>query len=332
MRAARRLLLAGAVLAGLLGVAVLVTKAAGYGALLDRLRGADPAWLAVAAVAEALSFIAYVVVLRAAARLEGGPQLGYRTSAHLVFAGLGAMRVAATGGAGAIALDYWALTKAGATRDGAASRVLALFTLVFGVFGAGAWLAALLLAIGVGGSLPLHLTAPWLLGVPVLAAVVAFFRAPGRELRLPGRAGRVVRRILVDAALGLSLVRHAMSRPRAHAGLLTATVLYWLGDAACLWAALRAFDVSVPAPALALAYATGYLFTLLPLPLAGVGTVDAAMILAVGAVGVPFSASFLGVLAFRTIAFWLPTPAGIAAFATLRGLERSLERAARASP
>jgi hypothetical protein len=322
----RLLLVAGALVAVALGVALLVGKALGQGALLERLRGADPRWLAVAVLAEAVSLLAYVVVLRATARLADGPRLGYGTSAHLVLAGLGASRVAVTGTAGAVALDYWALTKAGAGRSGAVSRVLALFTLVFGVFGIAAWVAALLLALGVGGSVRVELTVPWLVAVPALLLAAALFRAPGREPRLPGRSGAFVHRILVDAAAGLALVRGAAARPREHAGILGASLVYWLGDGACLWAALKAFDVSVPPVALALAYATGYLITLLPLPVAGVGTVDAALIVTVGAVGAPLSAALLGVLAFRAISFWLPTPAGIVAFSTLPRLRRALER------
>jgi uncharacterized membrane protein YbhN (UPF0104 family) len=104
--------------------------------------------------------------------------------------------------------------------------------------------------------------------------------------------------------------------------------VYWLGDAACLWAALRAFDIATPLPRLALAYAIAYLVTLLPLPLGGIGSAEAAATLSLNAVGVPVAAGLLAVLAYWAVNFWLPTLPGLAAFATLPQLRAPLRRAA----
>ena len=329
-RGRRGLILAG-IAAGLAiaGVVLLLGKAAGYAKLLDHLRSANPQWLAVAIAGEALAFVGYVVALRETFRFERGPDLGLRASAHLVFAGLGAARLLATGGAGGIAMSYWGLTKAGTEKHEAAARLLAVNTLLFGFFGAATWIAALSLLGETPGRAPLHFVLPWLLAVPAFLAAVVWFRAPAWRHRLPGRAGRWISTVLVDAAAGFAVVRRLLSAPRAAGTTLTAAALYWAGDALCLWAGLLAFDVRLDAGRLVLAYSTGYLFTLLPLPLGGVGGVDAAMAVTVAAVGVPLAAAILGVLAYRVVNFWLPTPLGIIAFTTAERLGRRLESRSR---
>ena len=57
--------------------------------------------------------------------------------------------------------------------------------------------------------------------------------------------------------------------PRANRATLVAAPLYWFGDMSCLWAALRAFDIALSPQALVLAYATGFLANMLPLPTGG---------------------------------------------------------------
>ena len=75
-----------------------------------------------------------------------------------------------------------------------------------------------------------------------------------------------------------------LGRPDAGAPL-AGSIVYWVGDAACLWAALHSVGRPLPVAELALAYATGYAATILPLPLGGVGGVEAAMTYALTAVG-----------------------------------------------
>jgi uncharacterized membrane protein YbhN (UPF0104 family) len=295
-------------------VLLLVERAAGFHETLDRLRTAAPAWVLVALAGEALSFAGFSLALRELAGFEGGPRLGVFRSVRLVFASLGAARAVAGGGPAAIAVLYGGLRRTGAGRDAAAIRVVALYALLFGTFGAGAWLAAVLtLAEGHGLALP-HLTLPWLIGVPLVVAAAALVRAH-EPAPSPRRLVRFIRRAAADAAAGLLVVRRIVAHPRAEAAALAAAVLYWAGDALCLWAALRAFDLSLPPRLLVLAYATGYLATLLPLPLGGFGVVETVTTLALRGVGVPLAAGLLAVLAYRAINFWLPTLPGLAAFA-----------------
>jgi glycosyltransferase 2 family protein len=102
-------------------------------------------------------------------------------------------------------------------------------------------------------------------------------------------------------------------------------LLYWLGDMATLYAGLRAFGVHTSAAQIALAYTTGYVANLLPLPTGGVGGVDAAMTYALHVLGVPLDSALAGVIAYRFFGFWLPTIPAAWAFFTLPSLGRTLE-------
>ena len=165
----RRLFLLGAVsLLVLVAVVLLVGRAVGFARLADELRGAEPEWLALALVAESLSFVGYGVALREVARFEGGPRLSLGQSMYIVLASLGATRLVSTGGVAGLALDYWALSRTGAGKADAAARVLAPNVLFFGSLGLGAWLAALAFVLGGGGSAPPHAAVVWLIVVQLV--------------------------------------------------------------------------------------------------------------------------------------------------------------------
>ena len=56
-----------------------------------------------------------------------------------------------------------------------------------------------------------------------------------------------------------------------------------------------------------LGFALGQVAMILPLPLGGVGGVDAAMTYALTAVGVPLAPALVAVGVYRLFAFWAPT-------------------------
>jgi uncharacterized membrane protein YbhN (UPF0104 family) len=105
-------------------------------------------------------------------------------------------------------------------------------------------------------------------------------------------------------------------------------IAYWAGDIASLWAGLKVFDAAPGLVPLALAYFTGYVASILPLPFIATGGVDAATTFALTAVGVPLEAALLGVVAHRLFAFWLPVIPGLILAALLPHTGRALERAA----
>jgi uncharacterized membrane protein YbhN (UPF0104 family) len=87
------------------------------------------------------------------------------------------------------------------------------------------------------------------------------------------------------------------------------------------------FGATLGPAAPALAYATGYVAQLVPLPFVATGGVDAATTFALTAVGVPLEAALLGVVAHRLFAFWLPVLPGLVLAALLPRTGRALERA-----
>ena len=106
---------------------------------LRKIEDADPVWIAVALGFNLLSFAAYIALFRG---ILGGrsvsPQvrerIDWRTSYQITLAGLAATRLFSAGGAGGIALTYWALRRAGMGARQAASRMVAFLVLLYTVY------------------------------------------------------------------------------------------------------------------------------------------------------------------------------------------------------
>ncbi|MGB2952382.1 MAG: lysylphosphatidylglycerol synthase transmembrane domain-containing protein [Gaiellaceae bacterium] len=301
----------------------LIGKAANYAKLGHTLEHADKRWFLVCLGGEALAYIGYMAAYRDIARVDGGPRLSFWLTARIVAASFGAMVVAT--GVGALAVDYWALRRAGASRHRAIARVLGLGTLEWAVLGAAASFSCLALLLGAGHA-PLGMTLPWVIVVPLCYAGAVWVSSPRRRERLtdPGRGGKI-RQAFADAVLGVVFVRKVITAPvRERGGGLLGTAVYWFGDIVCLWAGLKAFGVSLSTPELIAGYATGYVSTALPLPAAGAGGVDAAMTYALTLVGVPLAPALLGTFAYRIFNFWLPIIPALAVVPFLKQVREEL--------
>lgn len=312
-----------------LGVGTLIAKAAGFSRVRDSIAEAESAWFLVCFLAEVAAFAAYAVVVREALHWRGGPKVRYGLSVHVTLASLGATRVVAAAGAGGLAVTYWCFRRARFTTRDALVRVLGLNTLVYLSFAVGAWLAALLASLGVLGDAPLALTLPWLLIVPLCILAACWFTDPVRGAPADPTKGSLPRRSLAYAISGAAWVRQVAPEPAGRRSLV-ASAVYWGGDVVCLWAALHSVGVSLPLADLVLAYATGYAAMVLPLPLAGVGGVDAAMTFALTAVGVSLAPALVGVAVYRLFGFWVPTIPALAALVLLPRAGRGLRQAATA--
>jgi uncharacterized membrane protein YbhN (UPF0104 family) len=298
------------------GVALLIARAAGFAEVRDAIEHADSTWFAVCLAAEVLALGVYADVFRGAFRWRGGPDPGFRLSAEVMLASVGATRVFAAGGVGAIAATYWCFRRARFAAGDALVRILGFNTLFYVSFGVGAWVAALLTATGVWGDESLALTLPWLLVVPFCFAAATFVTQPGRVDRLSATTGSLPRRALGYAIAGTAWVRAALPDPSARR-MVVSSVLYWVGNVACLWASLRSVGETLPLPELVLAFAVGQAAMILPLPLGGVGGVDAAMTYALTAVGIPLAPALVAVGVYRLFAFWAPTIPALAALVLL---------------
>jgi len=310
------------------GVGLLIARAAGFAEVRDAIEKADSTWFAACLGAQVLALSAYAEVFRGGFRWRGGPDPGFRLSAHVMLASIGATRVFAAGGVGAIAATWWCFRRARFGTDEALVRVLGFNTLFYVAFAVGAWSAALLALTGVWGSVELPVALPWLVLVPVCTGAAVHVTQPTRVARWARLEGSLARRALGYAIAGTAWVREVLPDPEGRR-MLIATTLYWAGNVACLWASLRAVGVTLPLTELVLAFAAGHVATILPLPLGGVGGVDAAMTYALTTVGVPLAVALVAVGVYRLFAFWAPT---IPALAALLLLPRSGRRLARLEP
>lgn len=312
-----------------IGVGLLIARAAGFAEVRDAIEQADSTWLLVCFGAQVAALAGYAAVVREALRWDDGPDPGFGLGAHVMFASIGATRVFAAGGAGAIAAAYWSFRRARFARREALVRVLGFNTLFYVLFGVGAWTAALLSTLDVWGAAPLALTVPWLALIPFCFASALFVTQPGRVEGLTAPDGSLVHRGLAYAIAGAAWVREVLPHRAGRRSLLW-SLLYWVGNVVCLWAALNSVGESLPLPELVLAFATGHAATILPLPLGGVGGVDAAMTYALTVVGVSLAPALVAVAVYRLFAFWVPTIPALVALVLLPRAGRGLEHAAAA--
>jgi uncharacterized membrane protein YbhN (UPF0104 family) len=272
---------------------------AGWEPVVDQLKPNLSFWFAVAFVAEAISFAAYVLAYRGIAHIEGGPQLSIRQSTQLVAVGFGAFL--AKGGA---ALDSKVLTTGDHAQndDEGEIRVLALDALEHAPLAPAACAAAITLLVQGRRKPPLDFTIPWATLVP-LGALLAILGVRYRH-RFRGRPGW--RGKLGNVLEGIRILFRLVAHWRQHWTALAGASIYWLGDVTCLWASLKPFDAAPGIAPIILAHAVGYVLTRRTLPLAGAGIVEALMPLTLVAAGAPFAGAILGVFTYRIFNLWLP--------------------------
>ena len=318
----------------------LIGQVADFGKLVHSAKQADKAWLPLAAAGEVLAYVGYVIAYRAIARVDGGPRLPVWTAIRVVALGFGAFVVGSS--AGGLAVDFWALRRAGLPTHRAARRVLALNTFEWGVL---AWFASAAAAVVLarrGGGAPLPMALGWIVVVPACTAAALLVSQPGRVDRLESLGGRVERprsrrarawaRWLwskalcgfADAVGGVEIVRLMVSRPRRHLAGLLGFPLFWCGDLLTLYAALRAFGGHVALAALVLAYATAYVVTALPLPAGGAGSMEAAIAATLTGVGGALALGLLAAFLYRVFSFWLPILPALALLPSVPRLNHDL--------
>lgn len=150
------------------------------------------------------------------------------------------------------------------------------------------------------------------------AATAPSFRAlAARSIsRLPG-GDRLIRavaqRIGTPVTAQLTGAIHEGRVRRAAAWALS----NWVLDAVALWAALHAYSHTVTLEGLAIAFGVANTFTWLPITPGGIGLSEGVMIPVLMAFGMARPGAVLGVLTWRLVAYWLPIPLGLVAYATL---------------
>jgi uncharacterized membrane protein YbhN (UPF0104 family) len=289
------------------GAAALLVAAGGrfhpLAGLLRRVLDANPGWAATGIVFECVSLAGYVALMWLVAR-RATPRVGARESAQITFAGAAATRLLPTAGAGGVALTVWALRRAGLGSRAAARTLLSFLALLYSVFLGAVVVSGATLAASGRGSAPLS-------AIPAAAALLVIGACAALAIRRPlhGRSRAVRAARLTGAA-----VRDAAGLVRSRDPRLAGAFAYWAFDAAVVWAMLDAVGASPALPVVGFAYLVGQVANTAPLP----GSVSGGMAGVLIAFGVPAEAALPSVLAYRTIAVWLPLPLAVAALPRLR--------------
>jgi uncharacterized protein (TIRG00374 family) len=316
------------VLVLLVGIYFLFPKLVGLSDAMGKLDDADPVWIGVAIGFTILSYATYIALFKA---VVGGDalRLTWLETYEINMAGVAATLLFSAGGAGGVALTYWALRKAGMRRRDVARRMVAFVALHYTFYPIALILFGILLRTGVmNGKDSVELTivpaavAGLILGLGVLIALIP----PDVERRLrPFARGERAREFVHSAAkfpatLGEG-VRFALSlftHPSRGGLAVVGAAGFWAASIGVLWASFHAFGVRVPLAVVVQGYFIGMVANLFPLAPAGVGAVDAGMIGAFVLFGIPEETVFPAILVFRLVSFWLPIPPGIVAFFQLR--------------
>jgi uncharacterized membrane protein YbhN (UPF0104 family) len=278
---------------------------------IARIPSASPGWLALAVGLEALSFLGHIVLFRAVF-IDDDSRVGYTASYEITMAGHAATRLFGAAGAGGVALQVWALRRAGIAARDVAARMIAFLVLLYSFYMLTVAVVGIGLGTGVlpgGGSTVLTL-------VPATGAVglIVLTLLSGRlRRRIPERRGRLGKALaMLDQGVtgAVALVKRRDAR-------LLGGLMWWAFDVAVLWAAFKAFGASPPIAIITLGYFLGLVGNALPF-VGSLGGVDGGMIAALIALGVAAPVTIAAVVVYRLISCWLPTVPGLLAYLQLR--------------
>jgi uncharacterized protein (TIRG00374 family) len=310
------------------GIYFLFPKVVVLGNALDKLDDADPVWIAIAIGFNILAYATYIALFKA---VVGGDalRLTWGETYEINMAGVAATLLFSAGGAGGIALTYWALRKAGMQRRDVARRMVAFVSLHYAFYPLALIVFGVLLRTGVlngKSSVELTIIPAAIAGLLLVFGVLVSLIPPDTERRLARFAHTERSRHLLESlgkvpatlGEGFRFALGLFAHPRRGGLAVLGAAGFWAASIGVLWASFHAFGVHVPLAVVVQGFFLGMVANLFPLAPAGVGAVDAGMIGAFVLFGIPEETVFPAVLVFRLVAFWMPIPPGIFAFFQLR--------------
>ena len=317
-----------AVLGGGVLVPLLVVHRHDIGAALVLLVTVCPAWLSVAALAEAVSYLTRGGALRAVLR-GAAPTVGTAALAAITLVGDAVAYVLPFGFAAGGAVAVGQTHRRGAPRA-AAVWGFAVVTLVgmavlvaLGVVAAG-------VAVVAGGPSALP-SGPGLLAVAAVVVVVAAAVAVGRRRRAQPSARRDGA-LLPHAPRSVAVRRHVAARLRARwadlrfqplparavGAAAVGMLLSWIADLSVLALAFVALGERPPWAGLVLAYCLGQAASALPFTPGGLAVVEGGLTATLVAFGGCPAGTLTAVLLYRLISHWAVVPAGGLVWLALR--------------
>jgi uncharacterized membrane protein YbhN (UPF0104 family) len=302
---------------------------AGWHGILQALSAENAEWFALCAGGQIVAYFGYTLALRGIAAADDGVRLDLAASFGIVSVGFAPIFSANSGGG--FSIDAVTLREAGMTRRRAFRRVLALSALEYAVLAPAVAMCGLLLFLHIGGKASAGVALPWLAVVPgTIVAVLLTSPRHANWSRVPHGSGWM-RRCFAHGVAALTVLRNLVVVSERQWTAFAGAALYWLGDMATLWAALRVFDVRLSVPVLVLAYGTGWALTRRSLPFGGPGMVEVLLAWVLTWFHVPFAPAAAGVVAYRLFNFWLALIPAAIVIPFAQRLQRKLVREAASS-
>ena len=310
------------------GIYFLLPKLVGLSDSLGRLDEAEPLWIAIAIGFNVLAYATYIALFKA---VVGGDALRLRwmETYEINMAGVAATLIFSAGGAGGVALTYWALRKAGMRRRDVARRMIAFVSLHYAFYPIALIVFGVLLRTGVlngKSSVELTIIPAAVAGVLLIIGILITLIPPDVDRRLTRfahseRSNHFVRtaaKVPATLAEGFRFALSLFTHPSRGGLAVIGAAGYWAASIGVLWASFHAFGLHVPLAVVVQGFFLGMVANLFPFAPAGVGAVDAGMIGAFVLFGIPEETVFPAILIFRLVSFWMPIPPGIFAFFQLR--------------
>jgi uncharacterized protein (TIRG00374 family) len=151
-----------------------------------------------------------------------------------------------------------------------------------------------------------------LLGAAV--GIVALLRSPRAQRRVLRRVGAIHERLRERVGSWSASLRSLRQDPpsaRDLAPIVGWSTLNWSGDIAALWLVFVAVGEPVTVSTLLIGFGVSQIGAAIPFTPGGVGFVESGMVGAFVVLGVPASEATTIVLAYRVLATWLPSLAGL---------------------
>jgi uncharacterized membrane protein YbhN (UPF0104 family) len=270
-------------------IIAVIAIAVASGVSLDRVFAHfRPGWIVVVAIAEAASFLPYMLAYRQMTVVAGLKPPKLSVVIAVVLSGFGPFVVG-----GGFRLDQAALTKVYGDRQTARVQVAGLIALEWAALAPFACLSAIVLLIG-GSNVMGSLLWPWALCVPAGFALGLWLTVPERSLSPLRRFGPVA-----GALDGVGMLHRLIRAPGRTSPAWLSMTLYWAAEIVALYAALRMFGLHLSVVRIVLAYGTGYVVTRRSLPLAGAAITEVLLTFALHWVGAPLGPALAAVVTYR---------------------------------
>lgn len=286
-------------------------------------------WLALAAVCELVSYVAYASAQRGLVR-AAGHRLNLRWLASLAVAAQAVNNFLPAGALAANLFNFRQLRRAEVPAP--ASGWILLMTSVLNIAalaglaligseltgedgGALAAVHDVSLALLAGAAAAALLASPRVRALRPCRCVAPGLARAGHALLARHRGAGTIARRARESLTQLAHVKLSRRGVATAGGLLA---LCWLADACCLVSAFLAIGTRPPWSVLLLAYCGAQLVSYLPLTPGGLGLVEGSLALALTAGGVGVGHVLAAVLLYRMMSYWATLPLGGFGYLSLR--------------